>query len=196
MSGETGRAGPRRGPLLLIAILFGAPLLFAFWLYYAGGEWQPAGRTNHGALLEPIVSVDEGARSTPLVELTGGASDGRWVLLYADDGPCGDDCLTALYRLRQARLMLGDEMSRVIRVFLHGPGRPDKVAVDRYPGLITISDQGLGELLEAKRPADLAAGGLYLVDPLGNLVMYFSPEIAPGDLVEDVEHLLELSRIG
>lgn len=188
--------GPRRGPLYLIAALFLVPLAAAVWLYHSGAALQPAGRTNHGALLEPIVNLNDAPGAVPLGELTGGASDGHWVMLYAGTGRCGDDCEDALYRLRQTRLMLGDDMSRVVRVFLHGRHGPDKVTLDQHPGLITITDRALTELLEAKRPADLAAGGLYLVDPLGNLVLYFSPGVPPGDLVEDVEHLLELSRIG
>ena len=44
--------------------------------------------------------------------------------------------------------------------------------------------------------ATLDTGGYYLVDPLGNLVMYFQPDIDPQAMVEDIKHLLELSRIG
>jgi hypothetical protein len=51
-------------------------------------------------------------------------------------------------------------------------------------------------LLDNKRPAALPAGGYYLIDPLGNLVMYFRPDIDPADMVDDVKHLLRLSRIG
>ncbi|MGI9204997.1 MAG: hypothetical protein ACR2Q3_13365, partial [Woeseiaceae bacterium] len=63
-------------------------------------------------------------------------------------------------------------------------------------GLITISDKGLAELLSARRPRDVPDGGIYLIDPLDNLIMYFSPAIEPGDMVDDLKHLLELSRIG
>jgi hypothetical protein len=39
-------------------------------------------------------------------------------------------------------------------------------------------------------------GGIYLIDPLANLVMYFPPDLGPRELVDDVKHLLRLSRIG
>ncbi len=61
---------------------------------------------------------------------------------------------------------------------------------------MTINDQDLGDFLRAKQPQELPPGGLFLVDPLGNLVMYFSAEVAPGDMVEDIKHLLDLSQIG
>ena len=93
--------------------------------------------------------------------------------------------------------MLGKDSDRVARIFLHGETRPDKVLLAaEHPGLITIQDASLGSLLENKRPADLPAGGYYLIDPLGNLVLYFRPDIDPANMVDDVKHLLRLSRIG
>ena len=93
--------------------------------------------------------------------------------------------------------MLGKDMDRVGRIFLHGESLPDKVFLDdQHRGLITISDKSLGALLEERRPKELPPGGIYLVDPLDNLIMYFPPDIVPGDMADDLKHLLELSRIG
>jgi hypothetical protein len=97
--------------------------------------------------------------------------------------------------------MLGNDMHRLIRVFLHGELAPDRVFADEFiaehhPGLQIIGDQDFGELLAASRPPQLPAGGFFLVDPLGNLVMYFPPNLDPRDMVEDIRHLLDLSRIG
>jgi hypothetical protein len=102
-----------------------------------------------------------------------------------------------LYTLRQSRLMLGNDMRRLVRVFLRGELAPDRVFIEgRHPGLQVIVDPGFGDLLAARRPQRLPAGGFFLVDPLGNLVMYFPPDIDPGDMVDDIQHLLDLSRIG
>ena len=88
-------------------------------------------------------------------------------------------------------------MGRVQRVFLHGASLPDTVFLaDEHPGLITIIDSELDALLENKRPEELPAGGYYLIDPLGNIVMYFRPDLDPADMVDDIKHLLRLSRIG
>ena len=54
----------------------------------------------------------------------------------------------------------------------------------------------LSGLLTTKRPAELPDGGYYLVDPLGNLVMYFRPDMDPSEMVDDIKRLLKLSRIG
>ncbi len=179
--------------LLFIAVAFLGPLLVAAWLYYGGTPLQPEGRTNHGTLLQPVINLHDALRDTTLFERAGKT----WVLLYANDGPCERSCREALYTLRQSRLMLGKDMSRLTRVFLHGDTPPDTVFLaQEHAGLVAFEDADLYELLLRKRPADLPEGGYFLVDPLGNLVMYFRPDIDPSDMVDDIQHLLRLSQIG
>ena len=178
--------------IVLIALLFGVPLVLAAWLYY-GGSFRPAGRTNHGALLEPVQNLEEEIPTSPAIQL----SDGHWLLVYANDRECGAECRDALYTLRQSRLMLGNDAQRLTRVFLHGELAPDTVFIEeQHPGLQVVEDPEFTDLLRTSRPRQLPAGGFFLVDPLGNLVMYFPPDIDPGDMVDDIEHLLDLSRIG
>lgn len=176
---------------LLIAAVFFGPLLLAAWLYYSGDDLQPESRANHGALLEPIVSLVDTVPGSPI-------HDHRsWRLLYANDGECDASCRAALYTMRQSRLMLGKEMDRVERVFLHGEQAPDTLLVaEEHKGLVTLQDIELQNVLDEKKPGSLPAGGFYLIDPHGNLVLYFSPDINPRDMVDDIKRLLRLSRIG
>lgn len=182
-----------RVQLFLISLAFFGPLILATWLYFSGGGFRPEGKTNHGQLLEPIVSLADALPDSAIHA----HNEGHWLLVYVNDGVCEEACNYALLTLRQSRLMLGKDMDRLVRVFLHGETAPDTVFIaGQHAGLITLTDSRLSGLFENKRPAELAAGGFFLVDPLGNLVMYFRPDIDPGDMVEDIEHLLELSRIG
>lgn len=188
-----GRNPAARLQLLLVAALFIGPLLLAVWLYFRGDELQPAGRANHGALLEPIVDLDEALPVSGIGKLR----DGRWLLVYAHAGPCDAACRDGLYAIRQMRLMLGREMDRVARVFLHGDFAPDTVFIaTEHEGLIALQDRELSDMLSARRPAAEPEGGYYLVDPHGNLVMYFQPTLAPRDIVADLKRLLRLSHIG
>lgn len=188
---KDGQSGARL-QLTIIALVFFGPLLVATWMYTTG-RLLPSGHSNHGELLLPVVNLAEAVPGSPLPAL----ADGRWVLLYANDAQCESSCRDALYRSRQIRLMLGKDMDRLSRVFLHGDSPLDTVFLENeHKGLQTITDKGLAAMLEHKRPAELASGGIYLVDPLSNLVMYFSPELDPRDIAADLQHLLELSRIG
>lgn len=182
-----------RVQLLLMALVFFGPLILAAWLYFSGTGLQPSARTNHGDLLQPLTSLSDTLPDSPIHE----HNQGHWLLVYPNAGACDDACDYALYTLRQSRLMLGKEMDRLQRVFLHGENAPDTVYLaEEHAGLIAFRDNELSALLNNKLPAGRSAGGYYLVDPLGNLVMYFRPDIEPRDMVEDIKHLLTLSRIG
>ena len=160
---------------------------------YWAGMITPGELTNSGVLFDPIVSVRD--------ELPGSAfhslADGKWVMLYASEEECESMCRESLFRMRQTHLMVGRDMDRIVRIFLHGDIPLDTAFLQQeHPGLRTIDDASLARLLEEKRPGDLTRGGIYLIDPHANLVMYFPPELDPPDLVYDVRHLLKLSRIG
>lgn len=186
---EQGRG---RLQLLLIALVFFGPLVVAAWMYMTG-SLVPQGRSNAGVLLEPVVSLADVAPGSPVTELL----DGHWVLLYANDASCAGDCREALYRMRQARQMVGRERDRLQRVFLHGDNAPDTVFLEgEHPGLITTSDKALAGVLASKLPEGTMPGGIYLIDPLANLVIYFPPDLDPRDMVDDIKHLLRLSQIG
>ena len=189
MSEERAKRG--RIQFLLIAAVFFGPLLIAAWLYYSGDALQPEARANHGTLLEPIVNLNDSVPGSAVLEQR------LWLLLYADDTGCDEPCLESLYTLRQSRLMLGREMDRVQRVFLHGDEAPDNLLIaDEHKGLITLQDDALRTVLDNKKPQEMADGGYFLIDPHGNLVMYFDPGINPREMVDDIKRLLKLSRIG
>jgi len=182
-----------RFQLFMLAAIFFGPLLVAAILYFRAEELQPEGRVNHGALLEPIVAIADAVPGSAILA----PNDGHWLLVYNNTETCDEACRDALFTIRQSRLMLGREMERVKRVFLHGESAPDTVFLaEEHKGLIVLRDDALTGLLEGKRPGSLAAGGYYLVDPLSNVVLYFPPDIDPANMVDDIKRLLKLSRIG
>jgi hypothetical protein len=181
-----------RPQLLFISTIFFGPLIVAAWMYYGGHFTRPTS-SNHGALLEPISNLLEQLPGSELLQ----QGQGMWLLLYPDAAECEQSCQDALYTMRQGRLMLGNEQDRLMRVFLHGDSLPDKVFIaNEHQGLIATQDASLSSLLINKKPIELPDGGYYLVDPLGNLVMYFRPDMNPSEMVDDIKHLLRLSHIG
>ena len=183
------------GPL---AALFVVPIAAAFALYYGVG-WRPSGHVNHGELIEP-------ARPLPPMSLPGADGHtlvpnvftGRWALVYVGDGRCDHTCRFALAVMRDTRLDLGNEMSRVERVFLVTAACCDRGLLAREnPGLIVLdaSASSSRKLLEAFPRTDLDST-IFVVDPLGNLMMRYDSRRDPMGLLQDLQVLLRLSHIG
>lgn len=174
-----------------LAALFLLPLLLSFWMYY-GGAWQPVARTNYGELLQPVhpLPLDGWAAGKQLA--------GKWSLVYLADHACEESCRKALYVMRQTRLSLNNEMDRVNRFVLASGGCCNGNSLAReFPGLIlldasvTAAQPALRAFPEAQR-----AHAIFIVDPLGNLVMRFDSRDNPKGLLEDLKKLLKLSHIG
>ena len=177
--------------------LFALPLLLAFWLYY-GLHWHPLGTTNHGELIEPLRPLPDVA----LADAAGVAQPhlfrGQWSLVYIGDGACNGDCRTTLFFMRQTRLSLNNEMHRVQRVFLAPTHCCDQSFLAReHPGLRVLdASAAAAQPLLAQFPSDGRARALYIVDPLGNLMMRYDARLPPKGLLEDLKRLLQLSHIG
>lgn len=191
MTAQTKTTLSGRVILALIALAFFGPMALAMWMYFSGQDVELG--ANHGTLLEPIVNVYETLPDTALADV----SDVPWRLVYKNIDECDQRCREALYTSRQSRTMLGREMDRIVRVFLHGSALPDTLFLQaEHADVIALSDQALADLLAAKTPENLTSGGYYLIDPIGNLVLYFPPGIDPKEMVSDIKRLLRISQIG
>ena len=178
----------QRRILIGVALMFFAPLGLSFYLYYGHAHWHPGGRVNSGDLVDP-------ARPLPARFLKG-----KWTFLYVQHGACDAACLRHLYDTRQIRLALDRDMTRVQRVFIADDGCCDmKELQAAHPDLIAIrasaTDQPLLDLLPV-RTGVRNSQRTYLIDPLGNLMMFYDADAAPKGMLEDLKRLLRLSSIG
>lgn len=185
------RPGPR-AKLVLVFAVFAAPIAASLLAYrYA----HVAPTANHGELLLPPAQVPDQA-----MEGEGGkpfsfrALRGRWILVAADSGACAEACLAKLVAMRQVRLALGVNASRVARVFLADDARaPDGAALAAFPGMErAILPRRAG------RTGDPAweREHVYLVDPNGNVMMRWRAGDDPKGMLRDLERLLRASQIG
>lgn len=184
-----------------LAALFFVPLLASAWLYY-GTSWRPGGHVNHGELIQPprpLPSVDlpRIALGTQTAAPDAALFRGKWTLVYIGDGSCEAACQATLYVMRQTRLALGAEMTRLARVFLVTANCCAKDYLAREHAGITVLDASgsASAPLLGRFPGD-RAHTLYVVDPLGNLMMRYDVRRNPRGLLVDLRRLLELSQIG
>lgn len=201
----------QRRVLIGLALLFFAPLGLAFYLYYGHGTWHPGGRVNAGELVIPARPLP--ALALPLwssdVALTLGYTDpnflkGHWTFLYVGSGVCDAACQSRLYDTRQVRIALDRDMKRVQRVFIADAGCCDPQYLrEQHPDLVAVRAGAEAAPLLALLAANEGPGGapfaksrVYLVDPLGNLMMSYPPEAKAKGMLEDLKRLLRLSSIG
>ncbi|HEV7606825.1 MAG TPA: hypothetical protein VGO61_05780 [Steroidobacteraceae bacterium] len=190
------RARGRR-TLLIIAAMFLLPVAVAFTLYY-GKLWRPANSASKGELIEPARPlVVAGLRHADGTAADAAVLTGKWTLLYIGDGRCDEGCRTALVFARQSRLALNNEMTRVQRVFLAtGNCCANDYFAAEHPGLIAFdASSPAAAALLAQFPA-ARERTLFIVDPLGNLMMRHDASHTTQDLLSDLKKLLKLSHIG
>jgi len=200
---EQPRPQSRRQAWILIALFF-VPLLGAFVLYYGVDGWRPAGSTNKGELIHPPRPLpSEMALTSKGVALDQNLLHGKWTLVYVGSGECDQRCRESLILIRQTRLALNDDAARVQRLFLAAQPCCDQAYLDAEHMGITVAsaDDAAGKALlnvfpkYGGEPVE-QAGRIYIVDPLGNLMMSYSPQAQRKDLLEDLRKLLKLSHIG
>jgi hypothetical protein len=196
----------RRGrrQLVLLAAIFFVPLAIAFWMYYGPTGWRPSGDASKGDLIDPArplaalaLTTADGTQTEP------DFLRGKWSMVYVGDGLCDDRCRKALYLTRQSRMALNKDMDRVQRVFLVTGRCCDRGFLGQeHPDLVVarVDDDASAALLEpfpTYGGVPLADGGrIFIVDPLGNLLMSYAPTAPDKALLTDMKKLLRLSHIG
>lgn len=186
--------------LLLIIAVFAVPLIAAY-LYRPTGE--PA---SHGTLIDPPRPLQE-FRMTDLDGESAGLDvlKGRWTLLYVGGEECGERCRSHLYNIERVRLTQGEDMARVQSLYLAPDSMEAREVADtlvEYEGLkgYTISRTALEAMAPGFEWGDAAGPGspgrVYVIDPLGNLMMFYPEDADPTGMKKDLERLLKVSQIG
>ncbi len=163
--------------MLLVMMICAAPVVASYFTYYV---IRPEGRRNFGVLIEPQRPIPQAFVTNLSGELKKLHSlKGQWSLISVAGGACNDPCKNHLYLQRQLRESLGKEKERVDWVWLVS----DKVEVNRelVPALngatvLRVPNSILSSWLTISAVDDVAEN-LYVVDPLGNLMMRFPREL-------------------
>ncbi len=186
-----------RWKLLAVILVCAAPIILSYLMYYVV---KPEGRTNYGDILDP--------RQHPMPELavtdlegkpaTLKAFEGKWIMLNVDGGACDENCNRQLYEMRQLRTAQGKEMNRVERVWLitDDVAVPDQVKTD-YEGthMLRVDADAIKGWLPVEAGATVK-DHIYMIDPLGNLMMRWPKDADPNRMKRDIGKLLRASSIG
>lgn len=201
----TGAIRRPRLTLFLLVVAFAAPFVGSWYLFNFTSVGRGDGAGAHGELVVPPRLLPAAALHDPAGAETGSVLREKWTLLYLLPGACDSTCVAAMYEMRQLRLALGRHAHRVQRALVvYGDFPPPLPAavVQEYRGQAVIPGSALDgdepgrnfRLHENDNP--LAAGRLYLVDPMGNLMMAYPAGADPGGIIDDLERLLKYSGAG
>ena len=194
-SASGAQPDPRTGriKLLAIAALCLAPLVAALIAYY---YWQPQGGMNYGELIPARVLIDAPLRRLDQHAFNLSALRGKWILLQLDAAACAAACKAKLYNMRQVRLAQGRDMERIERVWLILDEAPLETQLMReYEGTRMLR-AGDSSLVAEFAPSGRSRDHIYLIDPLGNLMLRFPKDADPSGMYKDLARLLRASRIG
>jgi hypothetical protein len=186
--------------LIIMAMSF-IPFTIA-WVMTKNPQWFSS-RTNNGELIIPPVTTtreelmgfDQFSRNN-LAELKG-----RWVIVNIIPGDaCDAVCQESIYKTRQLRLMMGKDLTRIRRVVLLFQQIPSIENYDWWKQddrlLRAVPANSLIEKLKHIYKGEIRDGVILLMDPFGNLMMYYQPGFDAYDIKADLKKLLRISQIG
>lgn len=195
-SSRAAKKGNPRLVLIALIVVFSAPVVMSYL-------WKPTGFVNYGDLIEPARPL----QAVALESLDGEsiALDGlndKWTLLYFGPAVCSEACQNNLYNMRQVRLAQGKNAHRVQYAWIvTDAAAPEGALLAEHPGAMVLTGERLvvDNLLDQFDTKFGPARGLeriYLVDPIGNLMMSFAPDLDPSLMLKDLKRLLKVSQLG
>jgi hypothetical protein len=198
VSGKSA-AAIRRGRFKMLAILLvcAIPVIASYFTYYV---IRPEGRTNYGEMVLPLRDVS-GLVGVGPDGITAGLAGmkGRWLMVTGAGADCDAACEQRLYLMRQVRLTTGKDRDRVERVLVvTGDATLSKELLARHEGLIVIraGEQAMRDAGFPDQPSATAGQRIWIVDPLGVLVMGYPVQPDPSRMKKDLQKLLKASRVG
>jgi surfeit locus 1 family protein len=202
MTKSESKSRSGRRSLILLAILFSVPLVLAYYMSRHLQESDSFKTKNYGDLIippRPLIDVDLKKYPSGVFRLSN--LRGKWVMVYIGDASCDVACEKTLYKMRQSRLAQGEELKRINRLYISKNGKPvaplEKI-LSAHPGMEVVygNERDIESLTRQFRKGEKNDAALYLVDPLGNLMMSYPPGFDAKGLIKDLTHLLKASQIG
>lgn len=191
---QTSTTRSNRTLWILVAV-FVIPVIGSYAYFFFGKNFA---HSNHGDLLDPILQLQQLGITTNDGKLLDKQDlQRKWRMIFIVGSDCDAACKKRLYEMRQMNIALGKNEDRVKHMILHtAPADPafqqyldkEQTAAENY----TIKSE--------KLPAPMKPGthpnAIYYMDPLGNIILRFGQDIKPKLILQDMNKLLKISRIG
>lgn len=189
----------QKSTLILLFLVFAAPLIAA-WIIYTFTDFGSDGINNsHGRLILPPGQVSNLEAVDPATD-TDYPLHGKWNLVYLVSGVCDSECTRVLDIMQNTRAALGNDSYRLQLVLAVTENTMNNALGSRLSEMRirVLEKTGITESLNNNNtgPQTLREDNLYLIDPLGNLMMHYTPDSTLPGIIKDLKRLLHNSRIG
>lgn len=186
--------------LIALPLVFLLPVALATVFYFFHENLPSLGKKNHGELITPARPLEQFAAMTQEGNpLTINYLYGKWTLVQIGGGKCDLYCEASLFKTRQARLAMGEDITRVQRLFLLINGYSGdhlRRLLSEHPRITVASLQKDTQRTLLTTLGAHPEGNIYVIDPLGNVMMRYSKNSSAKGMIDDLRHLLKASRIG
>ena len=178
--------------VLILGVLFLGPFIAAS-IYFFTIDKEAIGTMNHGTFIQPPVSIgDLDIATLDGRQLSNSAMNRKWAIVV-NNAVCEASCLDNIHKIRQLRLALAQEMTRVVRILTtQTPLDKAQLATieQAYPDTI------IAVIKSPITPPVLAQDGIYIIDPRGFIILQYPLNESSEAIYKDLTHLLKYSHIG
>lgn len=190
----------RRGRLMLLSMLifFLAPMIAVVAMYKL--DWKPKGESI-GELVTParLLTINDAIIMSDGSKARDHLWQEKWSMIYIA-ADCEDTCKNKLHTLRQLHVSLYKEIPRMQRVFITASNHIDEQK-QQYPDMLILNQptaeiNALSDQFNINNESSMYADRIYLVDPLGHLMMSYAPTTDPALIRKDITRLMKYSWAG
>ena len=166
--------------------MFILPIAFGTLFFYANPNYFSESTVNYGVLVRPVIATDGDD-----IEIEGDASlQGIWTMVYVSNR-CDDACEKAVADMKTIRMLMNDDMRRIQRMIIIDDNSTPTSNDENLIKARVISEKLTQSLKKYTENA------IYLIDPIGNIMLYYKPQNIDIRLViKDLKRLFKYSRIG
>ena len=173
---------------LLIVLSFVGPLLLATIMYKYSDLMPIAPPKSSGNLINPVITITKSEDFNNILK------NKKWTFMYIyNDESCDLICEATLYMMQQVRESLGREKQRVSNLLIV---KKDFNSSDNKEILEKYNKIKFLEIIELDFFKKIKKNHLYIIDPLGNIFIYYDKDFDAKGLKRDIKKILKISRIG
>ena len=167
--------------------------------YYSG--YGPEEKVNYGRLLSDPIDVGTLELELDYQNLNVDSMERKWMLVHFINDACLESCADLIYVARQVNVLLARQQTRVKRYIAAPievkPKLENFFTTYQDLNFIEVKDQS-STIQEFKKNGidPFAQPNMFVIDPIGNIILHYSGEVDGKKLLADLKKLLGASKIG